>query len=284
VELDLEIPAEDEERAAAALWACGGAGSWTIAPGLVRGYFAGGIEGVVPRFRAAWQEIAGEEWRAELHPRVRPARDWLERWRAAARPIAVTPTLWIVPPGRTPDPGPRAKVVVIQPGQGFGTGTHPTTQALLRWIEADPGERVLDVGCGSGVLAITALASGAALAIGLDVDRDAVANAVENRRRNAASRLHLVQGTLDALAPGARFDRVLANLDRKTFESLEDALLDRCAPGGRLGVAGLLVAERARFLDVPVARGFEIVEERTDEDAQAGGAWWSAWLAPRPGS
>jgi ribosomal protein L11 methyltransferase len=281
VELDLEIPAEDEERAAAALWACGGAGSWTIAPGLVRGYFAGGIEDVESRFRAAWREIAGEEWGTALHPRLAPERDWLEAWRAAVRPVAVTPTLWIAPPGRRFDAGPDATVVVIQPGQGFGTGTHPTTQALLCWIAADPGERVLDVGCGSGVLAIVALASGAGLAIGLDLDRDAIANAAENRRRNAASRLHLVQGTLDALAPGARFDRVLANLDRRAFEALGRALLDRCAPGGRIGIAGLLAAERAGFLDALRDRPFDVVEERTDDDRQAGDAWWSAWLARR---
>ena len=287
VELDLEISPADEDRAATALWACGSVGAWTIAPGLVRGYFAGEIEGIEARFRAAWREIAGEEWRTALHPRRAPDRDWLELWRASVQPIAVTETLWVVPPGsRLESPGdPEPRVVVIQPGQGFGTGSHPTTRALLAWIEADPGKRVLDVGCGSGVLAIAALGLGAMLAIGLDLDADAIANAAENRRWNrSAPRLRLVQGTLDALAPAVRFDRVLANLDRRALESLGGALVDRCEPGGRLGVAGLLASEREGFLDSMRGEPVVVLEERTDEDDSAGDAWWSAWLARRDGS
>ena len=287
VELDLEISPDDEDRAATALWACGSVGAWTIAPGLVRGYFAGEIEGIEARFRAAWREIAGEEWRAELHPRRAPDRDWLELWRAAVKPIAVTGTLWVVPPGSSLESGADTdpRVVVIQPGQGFGTGSHPTTRALLAWIEADPGKRVLDVGCGSGVLAIAALGLGANLAVGLDLDADAIANAAENRRWNpSAARLHLVQGTLDALAPPVRFDRVLANLDYRALENLGDALVDRCEPGGRLGVAGLLASERAGFLDSLRGEPVVVLEERTDEDDSAGDGWWSAWLARRDGS
>ena len=98
VELDLEIRPEDEDRAAAALWTCGSVGSWIVRPGLVRGYFEEGGDLEV-RFREAWRETTGEDWKAALRARPAPDLDWLASWRAAAVPIPVTPTLTVAPPG-----------------------------------------------------------------------------------------------------------------------------------------------------------------------------------------
>ena len=284
IELDVPVRPAEEEPVAAALAACGSVGAWTVRPRLVRAYFEGDAEEVEARFRVAWRASTGTRWRGPLSARRTPDRDWLRRWRSSVGPVRVTPTLWVAPPG---DAGPRPageRVVVIQPGQGFGTGSHPTTQALLRWIEADPGRRVLDVGCGSGVLGIAALLLGARRAVGLDVDADALANAAENRHRNAvADRLSLVHGTLDAIAARPVFDRVVANLDRTALAGFAGPLVVRCAPGGRLGVAGLLAGERDGFLASLASLPVEVAEERTDEDTVGGDVWWSAWLARREG-
>lgn len=194
-----------------------------------------------------------------------PVRDWTEAYRRAARPIDVSPRLRIRPPfssRASPTPllsspaGPTE--VVIEPRQAFGTGSHASTALALRWLDRSlrerPGPRLLDVGCGSGVLAIAGVKLGARCAAACDCDPVAAREARENAARNGA-RVGVWCGSLTALARDARFDLVLANMIRSELDPLLPALLGAAAPSGWLVISGLLAAERTRFEAGLAARG-----------------------------
>lgn len=280
----MAVDPEREEAAVAALALCGTRGAWCERPGLVRAYFHPRPASDLRRaFRTAWREVAPGDPAPPVEVHKVPPTDWLAPFRRAARPVRVGARLWIAPPGAEPPRGgwPDAAVVVtILPGQGFGTGTHPTTGALLGWLEAEPtGGTVLDVGTGSGILALAALALGARRAVALEVDPAALANARENRALNGARRLALVRGTPATLRRGARFDRVVANLDRRTLEAEVEVLAAAVAPGGRLGVAGLLAGEEPALLGRAAELDLACADHTSLADPATSDRWWSGWLA-----
>lgn len=277
--LEILAPPEAEETVVTALAACDTVGAWTPHPGLVRGYFRRPAPDLARRFAEAWRAVAGTPLAYPTAQRTVPGEDWLARWRESVRAVPVAPGLWIAPPA-SPPPAPHEAVVWIEPGQGFGTGSHPTTRALLRRLaEAPPAGPVLDVGTGSGILALAALRLGAPRAVGLDLDAAAIGNAASNRRLNPdGRRLALVQGTLDALAPERRFAVVLANLDASGLTRSATALAGRVAPGGRLGVAGLLDGEEAPVVGLLGAAGLTLLDAAVAPDPSGSGAWWSGWF------
>lgn len=281
VELTVAAPVAAEETITAALAACNALGGWVEKPGLFRGYFSAPAADLPERFRGAWCDLAGEPCTHPIVVRELPARDWLGAWHATARPIAITPGLWIAPPGAGPENGADSKVVWIQPGLGFGTGSHSTTQALLRWLDREsPFRSVLDVGTGSGVLALAAVALGAGRVVGLDIDPDAIAGAIDNRARNIQpGELMLVRGSTASLRPGHRFECVLANLDGPTLAKELPRIADLCSPGGRVGMAGLLLAEHEPMIDAARQLGLVLLDQRQDPDSTFGDVWWSGWFA-----
>jgi ribosomal protein L11 methyltransferase len=134
---------------------------------------------------AAYTRSGGEErlWQAFGPGRAAPvANDWTEAWKRFHRPICVGP-LWVGPPWETPERG--STPVVIDPGRAFGTGAHPTTRLCLELLERLPRGSVLDVGCGSGVLAIAAAKLGFSPVSAFDADRASVAATDSNARANA---------------------------------------------------------------------------------------------------
>lgn len=170
-------------------------------------------------------------------------RNWLGEWRETLQPIHAGRRLWICPPGMDcPEPG--AAVVELEPGLAFGTGTHATTAMCLAWLaEQDlAGRTVLDWGCGSGILAVAALALGAAQAVALDIDPQALQATRANASRNhCASRLQVLDPT--ALDPAARFDIVVANILANSLVSLAPQLQRHCNAGARVAMSGILAAQ-----------------------------------------
>jgi ribosomal protein L11 methyltransferase len=218
-------------------------------------------------------------------PEPVPERAWSEAWKEGLEPIVISPRLLVRPPFRSAPAGFAGAELVIDPGQAFGTGAHASTRLALEAIDALPeaalrGARVLDVGCGSGVLALAALALGARSALGCDLDPLATAASRAAAAANGlAARLAVYTGSLGALAPGARFELAVANLLRRELEPLLPALARALAPGAGLVLSGLLASERAGVERALGALGLAVRGARGAPES--GGDAWLALLVAR---
>jgi ribosomal protein L11 methyltransferase len=184
-----------------------------------------------------------------------PDRDWGEEWKKGLGPITVG-RLFLRPSWVEAAPPPGAAEVVLDPGMAFGTGTHATTSLCLGAIDdflaRRPGASVLDVGTGSGLLAIAARKLGAGRVAANDNDPVAVAVAAENAGRNGAA-LELTGAPPEAI-PGA-FDLVVANILANVLVELAPVLARKTAPGGELVLAGVLVPQEEEVRPPFLAQG-----------------------------
>ncbi|MCK6370558.1 MAG: 50S ribosomal protein L11 methyltransferase, partial [Gammaproteobacteria bacterium] len=176
-------------------------------------------------------------------------RDWVREFREQLAPQRFGAKLWICPIG-TPCPDPGGISVALEPGLAFGSGSHPTTALCLAWLAGleTGGAAVLDYGCGSGVLAVAALALGARSATALDIDPQALEATRENAVRNGVSpRLRVTHP--EDLGPEERFDIVVANILADTLIDLAPILKRHCRTGARVALSGILAsqAERVRL-------------------------------------
>jgi ribosomal protein L11 methyltransferase len=180
--------------------------------------------------------------------------DWVRLTQAQFDPISISPRLWIVPTWHTPsDLG--AINITLDPGLAFGTGSHPTTRLCLCWLDSklQGAESVLDYGCGSGILAIAAMKLGAASAVGVDVDYQAVQASRDNAAMN---RVHADFYLPDDTAL-AQYDIVVANILTNPLRALAPLLAGATRTGGHIVLSGIL-AEQAEDVMRIYAQWFDL--------------------------
>jgi ribosomal protein L11 methyltransferase len=195
--------------------------------------------------------------------------DWNKKWKSFFQPISITDRLVIKPPWRDYHARPGEVVVELDPGMAFGTGTHPSTRMCLRVIdeyvpEMGPGARMLDVGTGSGILAITAAKLGLRDIIGTDIDYTAIRCAGKNAEANqVADRIAFSTDSLGKVA--GSFELVVANILPHILIDLRDALIDHSAQGGRIVLAGIL-NEKAASVQEAFAQKVDFVRRLDEEE------------------
>lgn len=164
-------------------------------------------------------------------------QDWVRNTQAQFDPIQISPRLWIIPSWHEA-PNPNAINLTLDPGLAFGTGAHPTTRLCLEWLEANlkGGERILDYGCGSGILAIAAKKLGAGEVWGTDIDQQAL----DASRHNAAHNHVHAQFYAPNELPEQQTDILVANILANPLRMLASLLAARVVSGGQIVLSGLL--------------------------------------------
>jgi ribosomal protein L11 methyltransferase len=237
----VRVAAEHEDWASAVLWEEGTAGvevQSADGPCQLLAYFGDHVD--ARDIEAALAGMPG----AEVEAVDVPAVDWVAHFREHFRGLAAPPffiaPVWDVPSGEL------SRVLVVDPGRAFGTGTHETTRLCLTALASLAGERgmgrLLDVGTGSGILAIAASRLGARLAVGVDVDAESIESASRHAALNRVS-VRLVRGDGGAGFRPASFDTVVANISAPLLRERRAELQRLLAPSGTLVLSGLLAAD-----------------------------------------
>jgi ribosomal protein L11 methyltransferase len=254
-------------------------------PAVVRGYVPAGDQAVAEAAAAEVAEALGHLQAfglrpiGELRTRIVHEADWAEAWKAFFPVLRVGRRLVIRPTWRRHRARPGDVVLALDPGMAFGTGLHPTTRLCLAALEplADHGRlaeaTVLDVGCGSGILAIAALRLGAASASGVDTDPIAIESTLANARRNRLARR--LRARAGRLPTGEEpFDVVLANLIAGVLVPLAPHLRDELRPGGTLVASGIFVDREGDVRAAFESAGLRVVDRTVEGD-------WIALVARR---
>ena len=202
-------------------------------------------------------------------------QNWMEAWKEHYKPIPIGKRLMIVPAWMD-SPEPSRIPIKIDPGMAFGTGTHPTTQLCLELIEkailenrnSNNEYRVIDVGCGSGILSIAALKLGATSALGVDIDIESVRNSRENADKNDIGAEFIIgQGSVAEVKAGqfafASAPLVVANILAPVIVRLFDAgLSDLAETGGAVILSGILSEQAQKVIEAAQAKGLVLTERR----------------------
>lgn len=206
----------------------------------------------------------------ELHPRFRPDQllitrlpesDWNGEWRKYFRPLRAGKTVWVAPPWDVPRLTPGEILVIIDPQMAFGTGSHQSTRLVILAMEKylRPGDTVLDVGTGSGILSILAKKIGARDVFGFDIEYDAIENAHHNLKLNRVSGIEFQVGDL-SVVPNRKYDLILANISREVLLDMLPTLAEKLASGGRLILSGFLIDDREIMINA-IPSGLQLLDE-----------------------
>ncbi|GAB6039767.1 50S ribosomal protein L11 methyltransferase [Endothiovibrio diazotrophicus] len=277
LQLTLEVDPDTAERAEEALLEAG-ALSVTLSDGADQPLFEP-PPGTTPLWRstrviglfeadgdieAAQAIVAAALPHAPLRLEALEDRDWVRAWMDNFKPMRFGERLWVVPGGFEPEE-PEAVNLHLDPGLAFGTGTHPTTALCLEWLDAHPpqGLRVIDYGCGSGILAVAALLLGASEAVGVDNDPQALTASRDNAAKNG------VDARLTVLAPEAPPPQpaavVVANILAGPLIELAPRIASLVRPGGALVLSGIL-ARQAEEVSAAYRPWFEMAPPASREE------------------
>jgi ribosomal protein L11 methyltransferase len=192
--------------------------------------------------------------------------NWNEEWKKHFQSVQIGKFTWVAPPWDLPDLGAGEILVQIDPQMAFGTGSHETTQLMIRAMEkfCHKGMTVLDAGTGSGILAILAIKLGAGKVIGFDIEPDAIENARHNAGLNQVTGINFRLGD-EQVIPDKRFDLILANINRNTLIRLIPIFKQHLKQNGVLIISGILLTDEAA-LDNLIADGFQCQQRLTENE------------------
>ncbi|MDP1678377.1 MAG: 50S ribosomal protein L11 methyltransferase [Bacteroidota bacterium] len=187
-------------------------------------------------------------------------KNWNEEWEQSIQPIQVSERFVIAPSWNTGNNISKT-VIIIDPKMTFGTGYHETTRLMIRLMEnyITTGNSVLDVGTGTGILAIAAAKMGAKHIIGVDIDEWSLENGIENTRRNKVEEDIVIRiGSLEVV-PESNFDIILANIFRNTILDLLVDMLQKLSKNGKIIFSGLLIADQSIIEEALSKRNFKSI-------------------------
>ena len=238
-------------------------------PLVVKGYIADG-PGAARQLQALREAI----WHLSvIYPLPEPEikrlapEDWSESWKRHYTRLKPGERLVVIPAWEAAEVGAGELPILMDPGMAFGTGTHPSTQLCLRLMERhlQPGDRVFDVGAGSGILSIGALRLGASSVVASDVDPVAVRATRQNAALNGlGDQIEVREGSVDAFAEP--FDVLVINILAEVIVGLLEDARERLAPGGRLLLAGIIAEREPLVLDRLAELGLQVAAREVDGD------------------